>query len=169
MSETFISGLNSIIPEQGAQNSKGIGSFDLDDDTFSNILDEKLDKTENDQNKLENIVNQLGVPAGLNIEGFDYNAMVNDLNSTETVEGINSENQINDNNKFSLGSLIEDAVDAFSPVVKSITNSEFDFDSNTASNPLNAVKDFWNNQASNFYNIMNKDTVNDITELISKL
>lgn len=169
MSETFISGLNSILPEQGTQGSSGIGKFDLNDNTFSNILDEKLDKTQIDKTQVENIVEKLGIPAGVNIEGFDYNAMVNDLNSTETVEGINSENQINDNNKFNLGSLIEDAVDAFSPVVKSITNSEFDFDSNTASNPLNAVKDFWNNQASNFYNIMNKDTVNDITELISKL
>ena len=169
MSETFISGLNSILPEQGTQGSSGIGKFDLNDNTFSNILDEKLDKTQIDKTQVENIVEKLGIPAGVNIEGFDYNAMVNDLNSTETVEGINSENQINDNNKFSLGSLIEDAVDAFSPVVKSITNSEFAFDSNTASNPLNAVKDFWNNQASNFYNIMNKDTVNDITELISKL
>ncbi len=169
MSETFISGLNSIIPEQGAQNSKGIGSFDLDDDTFSNILDEKLDKTENDQNKLENIVNQLGVPAGLNIEGFDYNAMVNDLDATKAVEGVNSENQISDNNKFSLGSLIEDAVDAFSPVVQSIANSDINFNSDSVSNPLNAVKDFWSNQASNFYNIMNKDTVNDISELVSKL
>lgn len=169
MSETFISGLNSILPEQGAQGSNGIGKFDLNDSTFSNILDEKLDKPQIDKTQVENIVEKLGIPAGVNIEGFDYNAMVNDLNSTETVEGINSENQINDNNKFSIGSFIEDAVDAFSPVVKSITNSEFNFDSNTASNPLNAVKDFWNNQASNFYNIMNKDTVNDITELISKL
>ena len=119
MSETFISGLNSIIPEQGAQNSKGIGSFDLD--------------------------------------------------ATEAVEGVNSENQISDNNKFSLGSLIEDAVDAFSPVVQSIANSDINFNSDSVSNPLNAVKDFWSNQASNFYNIMNKDTVNDISELVSKL
>lgn len=169
MSETFISSLNSIMPEQGAQSSKGLGSIDLDDDTFSNILDAKLDKTENNQKELENIVNKLGVPAGLNIEGFDYNSMVNDLDSTETVEGVNTENQINENNKFNLGSLIEDAVDAFSPVVQSIANSDFNFDSDSVSNPLNAVKDFWSNQASNFYNIMNKDTVNDISDLVSKL
>lgn len=169
MSETFISSLNSIMPEQGAQSSKGLGSIDLDDDTFSNILDAKLDKTENNPKELENIVNKLGVPAGLNIEGFDYNSMVNDLDSTETVEGVNTENQINENNKFNLGSLIEDAVDAFSPVVQSIANSDFNFDSDSVSNPLNAVKDFWSNQASNFYNIMNKDTVNDISDLVSKL
>lgn len=169
MSETFISGLNSIIPGLDSQNSKGIGGFDLNDDTFSNILDDKLDKNETEQIKAEDITNKLGVPAGLNIEGFDYNAMVNDINSTEMVEGINTENQINDNNKFNLGSLIEDAVDAFSPVVQSLANAELNLDSNSNSNPLNAVKDFWNNQASNFYNIMNKDTINNISELVSKL
>ena len=62
----------------------------INDNTFSNILDEKLDKTQIDKTQVENIVEKLGIPAGVNIEGFDYNAMVNDLNSTETVEGINS-------------------------------------------------------------------------------
>ena len=85
MSETFISGLNSILPEQGAQGSSGIGKFDLNDSTFSNILDEKLDKPQIDKTQVENIVEKLGIPAGVNIEGFDYNAMVNDLNSTEKI------------------------------------------------------------------------------------
>ena len=62
MSETFISGLNSILPEQGTQGSSGIGKFDLNDNTFSNILDEKLDKTQIDKTQVENIVEKLGIP-----------------------------------------------------------------------------------------------------------
>lgn len=172
MSEAILAGINSILPELESQNTKGIGSFDLNDETFSNILDDKLEGLE-DKNKSaeQDIVSQLGVPAGLNIEGFDYNAFISDFNPTESVDEINTDSNIQDNkfNKFSINSMLEDAVDAFSPVVKSIANSEFNLNPESSSNPLNAVKDFWNNQASNFYNIMSKDAVNSITDLVAKL
>ncbi len=169
MSNPILTGINSILSGQETQNNKGIQSFDLNDNTFSNILDNKLDKTDESKENIQNIVDKLGVPAGLNIEGFDYNSMVSDLDAIENVEPVNTDMNIRDDNKFNVSSLIEDAVDAFSPVVNSIRNSEFNLNPESVSNPLNAVKNFWNNQASNFYNIMNKETVNDITDLISKL
>ena len=169
MSNPILTGINSILSGQETQSNKGIQSFDLNDNTFSNILDNKLDKTDESKENIQNIVDKLGVPAGLNIEGFDYNSMVSDLDAIENVEPVNTDMNIRDDNKFNVSSLIEDAVDAFSPVVNSIRNSEFNLNPASVSNPLNAVKNFWNNQASNFYNIMNKETVNDITDLISKL
>ena len=95
--------------------------------------------------------------------------MVSDLDAIENVNPVNTDMNIRDDNKFNVSSLIEDAVDAFSPVVNSIRNSEFNLNPESISNPLSAIKNFWSNQASNFYNIMNKETVNDITDLISKL
>ena len=169
MSNPILTGINSILSGQEAQNNKGLQSFDLNDNTFSNILDNKLDKTDESKENVQNIVDKLGVPAGLNIEGFDYNSMVSDLDAIENVEPVNTDMNIRDDNKFNVSSLIEDAVDAFSPVVNSIKNSEFNLNPESISNPLSAVKNFWSNQASNFYNIMNKETVNDITDLISKL
>lgn len=169
MSDSILAGINSILPGQESQSTKGIQSFDLNDDTFSNILDNKLGEFDTKKQDNQNIVNQLGVPAGINIEGFDYNSFVTDLDSIEEVNSVNTDSNIQDNNKFNIGSLIEDAVDTFSPVVKSITNQEFSFNRENTSHALDAVKDFWNNQASNFYNIMNKETINDITDLVAKL
>lgn len=171
MSNPILSGINSVFQGQDPQKTGGIGSFDLSDDRFSNILDGKLDELQPDENtEINTIMDKLGVPAGLNIEGFDYNSIASELvNSTEKVDAIGTESNIRDDNKFDAGSLIRDAAEAFSPVVNSIINSEFSLSSDSASNPLNAVKNFWGNQASNFYSVMNKDTVNDITDLVSKL
>ena len=88
---------------------------------------------------------------------------MNDIDSVDIVDAVNTDSNISQNNGFDLGSLIKDA----GQTVSNITSNQ------RITNPINStvqeVQNFWKNQASNFYSIMNKDTVNDISELISKL
>ena len=105
MSNPILTGINSILSGQETQNNKGIQSFDLNDNTFSNILDNKLDKIDESKENIQNIVDKLGVPAGLNIEGFDYNSMVSDLDAIENVEPVNTDMNIRDDNKFNVSSI----------------------------------------------------------------
>ena len=169
MSEPVLSSINSLFQVDGAQKTNGIEAFDLDDDRFSNILDGELDKLQDDDIKQNNLVGQLGVPAGLNIEGFDYNSFIDNLDPSDMVDGIDTDSNIKDNNKFDLGSLVDDAKEAFSPVVDSLMNGKLNLESGNSANPVQAVKNFWGNQASNFYSLMDKDTVNDISDLVAKL
>ncbi len=169
MNSPILNNLNSIFQSQENQNQNNINNFDLSDDTFSNILDEKLDDSKIEENFSSKIQNQLGIPAGLDIEGFDYNSLVNEINPDETIDAINTDSNIQNDAKFSIGNLIDDAKEAFSPVVDSLLDGKINIESGNPANPVQAVKNFWENQASNFYNLMNKDAVNDISDLIAKL
>lgn len=169
MNSPILNNLNSIFQTQENQNQNNINNFDLSDDTFSNILDEKLDNSKIEENVSLQIQNQLGIPAGLDIEGFDYNSLMNEINPDELIDSINTDSNIQNESKFNLGSLINDAKDAFSPVVDSLLDGEINTESGNPANPVEAVKNFWNSQASNIYSIMNKDTVNDISDLVAKL
>ncbi len=169
MNNPILTNLNSIFQTQETQNQNNINNFDLSDDTFSNILDEKLDDTKLEENTSFAIQNKLGIPAGLDIEGFDYNSLMNEINPDEKIDNINTDSNIQNESKFSLGSLIDDAKDAFSPVVNSLLNGELNTEAGNDANPVQAVKNFWESQASNIYSIMDKDTVNDISDLVAKL
>ena len=169
MNSPILNNLNSIFQTQENQNQNNINNFDLSDDIFSNILDEKLDNSKIEENVSLQIQNQLGIPAGLDIEGFDYNSLMNEINPDELIDSINTVSNIQNESKFNLGSLINDAKDAFSPVVDSLLDGEINTESGNPANPVEAVKNFWNSQASNIYSIMNKDTVNDISDLVAKL
>lgn len=169
MSNPILAEINSIFQTQETQNTSVLGNFDLSDDRFANILDNKLGELNQITDEIKDITSQLGVPAGLNIEGFDYNSLIEDINSQDIIEAINTETNVRDDGRFNAASMIKDAAEAFSPVVESIVNSQFNFESNNSSNPIQAVKNFWTNQASNFYSIMNKEMVNDISDLIAKL
>lgn len=169
MNSPILNNLSSIFQTQDAQSQNNINNFDLSDDTFENILDEKLDKNEAKENFSSQIQNQLGVPAGLDIEGFDYNSLVNEINPDEMIDSVNTDSNIQNDSKFNLGDLISDAKDSFSPVVDSILQGELNTESGNPANPVQAVKNFWESQASNFYSIMNKESVDNVNELISKL
>lgn len=162
MSNPISANINNISQLLDTQNQNDINNIDLSDDRFSNILDDKLGEYNKEEFQPQDITSKLGIPAGLNIEGFDYNSFVTDLDTVETVQEVNTDSNIQDKNSFDLGSLIKDAGNTLSDIVLN----------QRATNPIStvqAVQDFWKNQASNFYSIMNKDTVNDITELLSKL
>ena len=169
MSNPILADINSIFQSQETQSINTIGNFDLSDDRFANILDNKIGELNQVTDEIKDITSQLGVPAGLNIEGFDYNSLIEDINPQDMIEAINTETNIKDDGRFNAASMIKDATEAFSPVVESLMNSQFSFDSNNSSNPIQAVKNFWTNQAGNFYSIMNKEMVNDISDLIAKL
>jgi len=171
MENQILSSINSVFQTQENQNSSGIGNFDLNDDRFANILDEKIGEFNNDiiSDNTQDITKQLGVPAGLDIEGFDYYSLIEDINPQDMVEAINTESNLRDDSRFDTVAMVKDAAEAFSPVVESLSNSQFSFDSPNSSNPIKAVKNFWTNQASNFYSLMGKDTINDLNELIAKL
>ncbi|MGN1153509.1 MAG: hypothetical protein ACI4S3_05725 [Candidatus Gastranaerophilaceae bacterium] len=163
MSNPISTNINNISQLLDSQNQNIIESYDLSDDRFSNILDSKLGEYTQEDSESKDITTQLGIPAGLEIEGFDYNSIVNDIDSVDIVDAVNTDSNISQNNGFDLGSLIKDA----GQTVSNITSNQ------RITNPINStvqeVQNFWKNQASNFYSIMNKDTVNDISELISKL
>ena len=169
MNSPILNNLSSIFQTQENQNQNNINTFDLSDDTFSNILDDKLEDSKIEENFTSKIQNQLGVPAGLNIEGFDYNSLMNEINPDEIINSINTDLNIKDDSKFNLGDLIDDAKDAFSPVVDSLLDGKINTESGNPANPVQAVKNFWESQASNFYSIMNKDSVDNVNELIAKL
>lgn len=160
MSNPISANINSLSQVLDTQNQNGVESFDLSDDRFANILDDKLGEYNQETGEQQDITNKLGIPAGLSIEGFDYNSFVNDLEPVEVVDSVNTDSNIQTKNKFDLGSLIKDAgntITEFASSTSPITNST-----------VKAVQNFWSNQASNFYSIMNKDTVDDISELLSK-
>ena len=163
MSNPISTNINNLSQLLDSQNQNIIESYDLSDDRFSNILDNKLGEYNQEDIEPKDITTQLGIPAGLEIEGFDYNSIVNDIDSVDIVDAVNTDSNISQNNGFDLGSLIKDA----GQTVSNITSNQ------RVTNPINStvqeVQNFWKNQASNFYSIMNKDTVNDISELISKL
>ena len=163
MSNPISTNINNISQLLDSQNQNIIESYDLSDDRFSNILDNKLGEYNQEDIEPKDITTQLGIPAGLEIEGFDYNSIVNDIDSVDIVNAVNTDSNISQNNGFDLGSLIKDAGQTVSNIISN----------QRATNPINStvqeVQNFWKNQASNFYSIMNKDTVNDISELISKL
>ena len=163
MSNPISTNINNISQLLDSQNQNIIESYDLSDDRFSNILDNKLGEYNQEDIEPKDITTQLGIPAGLEIEGFDYNSIVNDIDSVDIVNAVNTNSNISQNNGFDLGSLIKDAGQTVSNIISN----------QRVTNPINStvqeVQNFWKNQASNFYSIMNKDTVNDISELISKL
>lgn len=163
MSNPISTNINNISQLLDSQNQNIIESYDLSDDRFSNILDNKLGEYNQEDIEPKDITTQLGIPAGLEIEGFDYNSIVNDIDSVDIVDAVNTDSNISQNNGFDLGSLIKDAGQTVSNIISN----------QRVTNPINStvqeVQNFWKNQASNFYSIMNKDTVNDISELISKL
>ena len=163
MSNPISTNINNISQLLDSQNQNIIESYDLSDDRFSNILDNKLGEYNQEDIEPKDITTQLGIPAGLEIEGFDYNSIVNDIDSVDIVDAVNTDSNISQNNGFDLGSLIKDAGQTVSNIISN----------QRVTNPINStvqeVQNFWKNQASNFYSLMNKDTVNDISELISKL
>lgn len=169
MNSPILNNLSSIFQTQENQNQNNINNFDLSDDTFSNILDEKLDDSKIKENFSSKIQNQLGVPAGLDIEGFDYNSLMNEINPDEMIDSINTDSNIQNDSRFNIGNLIDSAKESFSPVVDSILQGELNTESGNPANPVQAVKNFWESQASNFYSIMNKESVDNVNELISKL
>ena len=163
MSNPISTNINNISQLLDSQNQNIIESYDLSDDRFSNILDNKLGEYNQEDIEPKDITTQLGIPACLEIEGFDYNSIVNDIDSVDIVDAVNTDSNISQNNGFDLGSLIKDAGQTVSNIISN----------QRVTNPINStvqeVQNFWKNQASNFYSLMNKDTVNDISELISKL
>lgn len=165
MNNPMLSNINSILQGQTEQTGS-VQNYDLSDNTFSNLLDEKIAGLDTEKISQANIIEKLGIPIGLKIEGFDY---VPSSVSTDKVEAINTESNLRDDNKFDIKSLVNDVKDTFSPVMDSVLDSTFGMNTETIGNTAKAVKNFWLNQASNFYSIMDKETVNDISELVAKL
>ena len=159
----------SIFEPLDSQKTNGIGDFDLSDNRFSNILEEKIGERDKESQVIQNITSQLGLPIGLEIEGFNYTSQVNEISPDDMIEVIKTESNLKDDSRFDIVSAIKETAETFSPIIEPILDSQLNLENQNISNPVKAVKNFWINQASNFYSIMNKDTVNDITELIAKL
>ena len=68
---------------------------------------------------------------------------------------------------FNLSSLVKNAIEDFAPVVGSVLESGITPD--TVGKTAKALKSFWGSQAQSIYSTMNKESVENITELISKL
>ena len=133
--------------------TKPIG-FDMNDDTFANLLEKQMNST--NEITTTNTVGQMGAPAGLviePIEGAEY---------TETVQ---DQMEIIGENKLSRDEYINqpiefkeiDIEDHFSKLLKAGTDASSDF--------LN----FARKQATNAYNVFGKGYVFDVQDFVQDI
>ena len=162
-SNPILSNINAIMP-QNNQATSVIESYDLSDDRFANILEERADKKDDKFSfEQEDIMSKLGVPFGIDIEGFDYNELLaQTVSSTDKVDAINTDSNINNESKFNLSSLVKNAIEDFAPVVGSVLESGITPD--TVGKTAKALKSFWGSQAQSIYSTMNKESVENITD-----
>src|SRR5574344_971545 len=134
MTNPVFSDVNKIFQTSPNQSEEKALDIKTLDNTFTNIFDFKINNTqktsenteitdENEEDK-NNLEDSLGVPIGLNIDGFDYE----NAKSTTTEDSSN-------NNTY----------------------------------PIKTVENFKENRITNLYKSMDKETILDLSDLISKI
>ncbi len=199
MSNAISLDISSILQSQNSQATTGATSFDLDDDTFSSLLAEQMMDSSSTETEGSNIMQQLGMPAGLSIEGFDYQSFATDIvESMDEIKQLSNSFDSGEDSSFNLSSFISDTVDTFSSIVENISDSEFSFgsegsqpppppppsdstsssesstsdlslESDSESSYTTSVQNFLQNQASNIYSAISKTRVSKLSGLLSSI
>ena len=137
--------------------TKGLGSitspqgFDLDDDTFSKLLDKSMANSQQLPN-VSNFVGEMGMPAGLIIEPLDGSDFANTVQDQMEILGQKIPNEPISTEPFEIKDI--SIGDYFSSLLKTETNENSDF--------MNFAK----KQATNFYGLQSKNLILDTREFI---
>ena len=131
-----------------------LGSFDLNDDTFSKLLDKQLNSIQ--ENTPNNFVGNFGVPAGLLIEPID---------GTDFVETVQDQMEILGENKISKEEYINQPIefkdidmgDYFSTLLNTKAESNSDF------------MNFARKNATNAYNVFSKNFIDNIQDFVADI
>lgn len=137
--------------------TKGLGSitspqgFDLEDDTFSKLLDKSMANSQQSPN-VSNFVGEMGMPAGLIIEPLDGSDFANTVQDQMEILGQKIPNEPISTEPFEMKDI--SIGDYFSSLLKTETNENSDF--------MNFAK----KQATNFYGLQSKNLILDTREFI---
>ena len=141
----------------GGISSTGVGglninsNFDLNDTTFSDLLEKQMATKSTDENN--NIFASLGIPAGMQIESLDIPE-----NIQYEVKSVDSKNMLDLNGDGNVTS--SEAVSFFTSL---LTNTE------EGAENRSELMDFAKKQASNFYHKYSKSVVTDIQEFVDDI
>ena len=137
--------------------TKGLGSitspqgFDLEDDTFSKLLDKSMANSQQLPN-VSNFVGEMGMPAGLIIEPLDGTDFANTVQDQMEILGQKIPNEPISTEPFEMKDI--SIGDYFSSLLKTETNENSDF--------MNFAK----KQAANFYGLQSRNLILDTKEFI---
>ena len=152
---SLVENLINQISTQGLNGvTKPLGGFDLEDDTFSKLLDKQLNSLQ--ENTPSNFVGNFGVPAGLVIEpidGADFTEMAQDQMEIIGENKLTKEEYINQPIEFK----DIDNGDYFSSLLKTTTDKNSSF--------LNFAK----KNATNAYDVFSKGFVSDMQDFVEDI
>ncbi len=155
----FIGGISS----SGLSGLNGLTqAFDLNDTTFSDLLEKQMDKKIQPTN--EGLIGSLGMPAGLQIENFDGTEFSE--TAQDQMEAIGEKIQTEDNmsNPFDMNGdgqvTTSEAVTFFTSLLDS---------SKEGADSRSELFDFAKKQASDFYNKYSRNVVTDVKEFVDDI
>ena len=156
---TNMSLVENLINQISTQGLNGItsplGGVDLNDDTFSKLLDKQLNSLQ-DTNPQSNFIGNFGIPAGLVIEpidGTDFAEIAQDQMEIIGETKLSKEEYINQPIEFK----DIDLGDHFSNLVKTNLNNNTDF------------MNFARKNATNAYNIFSKNFVTNMQDFVEDI
>ena len=166
---------------QGNQIGSGV-KFDLSDDTFANILGDRLNKMDDVGEVFTQLMGPIGVPVGLNIEGLtDDPFKVSAINPSELGELALNQSEINGNDENVLkssGLKMNDFLKQLDNGSGSVSITDaigLSKSKNTVKAMLNqdsysnGLGNFVKKQAANLYGTMNKTVASSINDLLSAM
>ena len=159
----FVGNISSIGLNNGVSSTP---SFDLNDTTFSELLEKQLNNNINNQTPANNIINGLGMPPGIEIEpleGTEFSNTVQDQmeavgEKTNSIETDNSTNPFDMNNDGDVTT--SEVVTFFSSLLDNNSQGQ---------NARSELFDFAKKQATNFYNTYSRIVVTDLKEFVDDI
>lgn len=159
----FVGNISSIGLNNGVSSTP---SFDLNDTTFSELLEKQLNKSSQVQNSSTNLIDGLGMPPGIqieNLDGTDFSETAQDQveavgEKIDTTETDNTTNPFDMNNDGDVTT--SEVVTFFSSLLDNNSQGQ---------NARSELFDFAKKQAADFYNKYSKNVVSNLTELVDDI
>ena len=131
--------------------------FDLDDTTFSDLLEKQLNVKPGEESA--NLFGSLGMPAGMQIDGIDFAEKAQDQ-----LEALGDEIKTENTNMFDLNKdgdvTTSEAVTFFTSLLDNNAQGQ---------NARPELFDFARKQASNFYNKYSRDVITSVNEFVDDI
>lgn len=166
---------------QGNQIGTGV-QFDLNDDTFANILGDKLNQFDGNQEIFTQLMGPIGVPIGMSIEGLtDDPFKVSAIDSSSLGELSLNQSEVNGNDENiikSAGQRVDNLIDLLNNGSGSVSITDVlqMRDSKVAQKFAQAQDEFSNGfgnfmkkQAANMYGHVGKNIANNIGDILSAM
>lgn len=158
--------VGTISPEMfGDSINKAVQNVDLDDTTFSDMLEKQINNVKNQANF--DVTKDLGLPSGINIMDltesalpqYDTNTRMGD-NMLETVKPVNETDE-------AVFRYMNDTKNMSTPEVVTLFSSLFDKKPTIIDDESNGLIDFEKKIAAGEYNRYAKNIVTDLTEFVT--